>query len=99
MAEPKQYVPKANVRARETQYGEFLSVGFDVKELIAFAEKNKNDRGYLNLTISRRKEPNENATHSIYLDTYKPGQGGGQRSAAPKPSPVQDPEFDQMPPF
>jgi hypothetical protein len=100
MATNKQYVPKSTARARQTDYGEYISVGFDVAELIKFAEAHKNERGYLNLTIAPRREPSEKATHSVYLDDYKPGQRSGQparRSAPATPPPAVDSGSDDVP--
>ncbi len=106
---PKTYVPKCNARTRKTNFGDVLSVGFDVKELIAFAEANKNERGFLNLEIAPRKEPNEFATHSVYLDDYKPGQrqasapsrrpppGRVMDVAAPEAQGEQPPDHDDVP--
>lgn len=90
----RQYVPKANVRAKQTQFGEVLTVGFSVKELIEFAEMNKSERGYLNLCIVPRKTPNEYATHSIYLDDYKPGARGQQQRSAPTPRAKTSPDSE-----
>ncbi len=90
----KLYVPKCNARARQTSFGEVLTIGFDVKELIAFAEANKNERGFLNVCVVPRKTPNEYATHSVYLDTYKPrdpGAQGGRRREQPAPTPTEAP--------
>lgn len=103
MAE-KQYVPKSNGRSRKTQYGEFITIGFDVKELIAFAEKHKNERGYLNLVIAPRKTPNEQATHSIYLDDWKPGNRSNQQDSParfdnPPPRATQAEPDNSGPPF
>jgi len=101
MAEPRKYIPKCNARSRQTSFGEVLTIGFDVKELIAFAEANKNERGFLNVCVVPRKEPNEFATHSVYLDEFKPGQRSGQQQSAPRrqaPAP-QPPVDDSQPPF
>lgn len=71
----KIYIPKANAREQQGQYGSFIKLGFNAAELIAFANQHKNDRGYLNLILSPRRNPDDRATHSIYLDTYKPKEG------------------------
>lgn len=86
MANERQYVPKANCRARNTQFGEVLSLGFSVKELIEFAEQHRNEKGYINLVIAPRREPTEYATHSVYLDDYKPGQRRQQQSQPTRPA-------------
>lgn len=74
MPREKIYVPRSSAKARQTQYGEFLSLGFNVEELIKFAQAHKNERGYLNLTVSKRKQPSDRGeTHSVFLDDYVPG--------------------------
>ena len=65
-----------SAKARQTQYGEFLNLGFKVADLIAFAQEHANERGYLNLTVAPRKEPGKYGdTHSVTLDTYVKGSG------------------------
>jgi hypothetical protein len=105
MAEPRKYIPKCNARSRQSPFGEVLTIGFDVKELIAFAEANKNERGFLNVCVVPRREPNEFATHSVYLDEFKPTRGTGQQrparqsapSAPANDAPPSDDSGDQVP--
>ena len=53
--------------------GSVINVGVRVSDLIAFAEKHQNERGYLNLVIQQRREPGQYGdTHSVVLDTYTP---------------------------
>ena len=67
---------KCSAKARETQYGEIIKLGIKVDDFIAFARKHVNERGYLNLDISRRKEPGTYGdTHSVALDDYVKGSG------------------------
>ena len=64
---------KCRAKARTTQYGELLSIGVRVEDLVKFAKEHGNDRGYLNLTVSKRKETGQYGdTHSVFLDTYEP---------------------------
>jgi hypothetical protein len=74
----KIYVPKCYAREKNGKYGNFLSVSFNAEALIEFVKQHKTEKGYLNLTISPRKQASEDGvTHSVMLDTYKP-QGDRQ---------------------
>lgn len=67
------YVPKCSAKARQTPYGEKLNLSFKVEDLLAFAKQHANAKGYLNLTVSQRKEPGKfGDTHSVKLDTWEP---------------------------
>ena len=67
------YVPKSSAKARQTPYGEKISLSFKVEELVAFATAHANAKGYLNLTLSARKEVGQwGDTHSLKLDTWTP---------------------------
>lgn len=73
MSNQKTYVPKSSVRARQTQFGEFINIGLNAEEFASFMNQHKNERGYINLTIGKRKAPSERGdTHSLWLDDYKP---------------------------
>jgi hypothetical protein len=64
---------KCSAKARTTQYGEMLNIGVKADDLIAFATQHANARGYVNLTVSARKEPGKfGDTHSVTLDIYEP---------------------------
>lgn len=53
--------------------GSVINLGVKAADLIAFAERHRNERGYLNLCISERREPGKHGeTHSVYLDDYTP---------------------------
>ena len=87
---PTTYVPKCFARKRSGNYGEFISISFDAKELIAFVQQNTNAKGYFNVTVSERREPSDKGlTHSVALDTFEPGQrreGGAAPAPAPRPA-------------
>lgn len=64
---------KCSAKARDTRFGQVINIGIKYDELIAFANQHKNARGYVNLTVSQRKEPGQYGdTHSVVLDTYEP---------------------------
>lgn len=71
---------KCSAKARETSFGEVINIGIKVEDLADFCRKHKNERGYLNLTLTPRREVGQYGdTHSISLDTYTP-QAVGARS-------------------
>lgn len=80
----KIYVPKCYATERPTKFGPLLSIDFNVDELIKFAQQHKTDRGYLKLTVSPKKNPDERSTHSVFLNDWKPQQG--QQRTEPRKS-------------
>lgn len=63
------YIDKCYIREKKFDNGgRVLNCAFGVDELQKLADEN----GWVNLTISKRKEPSENGkTHYAKLDTYK----------------------------
>lgn len=89
--QPKTYVPKCFAKARQTQFGEFISIDVDANALIEFANAHKNERGYLKLTVAKRKAADDRGnTHSVFLDTWKPDPNRRGPSA---PAPQQSDAF------
>lgn len=77
MSEPKTYAP-ASVKTVQTQYGEMYKFSFRADKMIEFIQQNTNAKGYVNLTISKRKEVSQyGESHSVALDTWEPVPGGG----------------------
>lgn len=77
MSNQKTYVPKSSIKERivvlSGQKTQFINVGLHVDEFKNFMEQHVNERGYINLTIGRRKTPSDRGdTHSLWLDDYKP---------------------------
>lgn len=67
------YVPKCSAKARQTPFGEALRLSFKAEDLIAFARQHANAKGYLNLDVTKRREPGTYGdTHSVKLDTWQP---------------------------
>ena len=55
------------------KFGETLKLSFNADKLIEFANAHKNDKGYINLNINKRKEVGKyGETHSAVLDTWQP---------------------------
>jgi hypothetical protein len=53
--------------------GTKLNISVKVEELVRFAREHANSKGYINLTVSRRREPGTYGdTHSVLLDTWEP---------------------------
>lgn len=49
--------------------GSIIKIGIKVEDLAAFVKAHKNERGYINLAISPRREVGQYGdTHSVYLD-------------------------------
>ena len=56
------------IKEIDWQYGKFLNASFSLEEL----KKHVNDKWYVNMTISKRKEPGRYwDTHSAMLNEYK----------------------------
>jgi len=50
-----------------------LKLGINVEKFKAFLDEHKNEKGYVNLGISDRKEVSQyGETHTVWLDTWKP---------------------------
>lgn len=62
--------------AKEKEFrdgGSLIRLGVKAQDLIAFAKLHANERGYLNLVISKRRSVGQYGdTHSVALDTYEP---------------------------
>jgi hypothetical protein len=72
---PKIYL-KCSAKQKQTPYGQILILGVKAQELAEFARQHQNERGYINLVITERKEPSQYGdTHSVYLDTYVKSSG------------------------
>lgn len=65
-----------SAKERSGEWGEKLLIGVKAEDLIAFAREHANERGYVNLVVTRRKEPGKfGDTHSVYLDTWVKSSG------------------------
>lgn len=62
--------------AKEKQFdsgGSVINLGVKADDLIAFAQAHANERGYVNLVISQRRDVGQYGdTHTVALDTYTP---------------------------
>jgi hypothetical protein len=73
MNEPKIYAP-ISAKAIQTPKGyRILKLSANVDRLIAFLTEHKNDRGWVNMNCTARKETGKHGeTHTVCLDTWKP---------------------------
>lgn len=63
------YIKGAKITERQWNYGSFLSVSFKLEDLKQYA----NEKGYINMTISPRKEVGQYwDTHNAILNEWKP---------------------------
>lgn len=69
----KVYLKCSAKEKRFNDGGSLIALGVKVEDLIDFAKRHGNDRGYLNLVISPRREVGQYGdTHSVKLDTFDP---------------------------
>lgn len=74
---PKTYAPMS-AKARDTSAGQFMNVSGKADKIIAFIQQHTNAKGYINLTIGQRRQPDEYGnTHSVWLDTWQPRDSSG----------------------
>lgn len=90
----KIYVPGSSAKAHRFQDGNhILKLGFHVEALEEFIKAHTNDRGYLNLVVSKRREPGKHGeTHSVYLDDWQPRREGSTGSTRPATPTADSPE-------
>ena len=66
-----------SIRGKQSNYGIKLSA--KAADLIAEIQKNTNSKGYINIEIKERKQPdNYGNTHYAVLDTYEPKQASNE---------------------
>jgi hypothetical protein len=70
-------------KEKSGKWGTFWNLSFNKDELLKMANY-LNDRGYVNLKVTKRKEMGKfGETHSCYIDNYVP-----KRDSAPSKSPT-----------
>ena len=68
--------------------GSLMRIGFKVESLLAFLQTHQNEKGWINMVVTRRKTLGKfGDTHSIKLDTFKPK---AKSDAAPSYAPPVD---------
>ena len=74
----KTYIDGSSCKAIQGQFGEFYNISFNLEKLQEYA----NEKGYVNMTMSKRREPGQYGdTHYFTLNDWKPS-GEGQQAAA-----------------
>lgn len=67
------YAKGLNIKNIPTKFGDMLSQGYDWEKFKAWGDEHVNEKGYLNLKVRTRKEPDKfGNTHSAILDTWTP---------------------------
>ena len=65
----KTYIDGSSCKAINGQFGEFFNMSFNLEKLQQYA----NEKGYVNMTMSKRKEPGQYGdTHYFTLNDWKP---------------------------
>ncbi|USN59014.1 MAG: hypothetical protein H6767_02810 [Candidatus Peribacteria bacterium] len=75
----KTYIDGASCKAVNGQFGEFFNISFNYERL----EQYVNEKGYINMTMSRRKEPGQYGdTHYFTLNDWSPEGGNSYQGTA-----------------
>lgn len=79
----KTYIDGASCKAINGQYGEFFNISFNAERLMQYA----NEKGYINITMSKRKEPGQYGdTHYFTLNDWKPEGWSSAPAGANQPN-------------
>ena len=76
----KTYIDGTSCKAINGQFGEFFNMSFNIEKLQQYA----NEKGYVNVTMSKRKEPGQYGdTHYFTLNEWNPenNNNSGENSA------------------
>ena len=96
-----EYAQGISIKERAGQFGPFLSVGVQVETFVAWLTSQPvNERGYLDLAISPRKETGKyGETHSAKLLPFRPKAEPFRPAGRPAPQPRVVPDDDDPIPF
>ncbi len=97
MAENKTYCNGVYVREKTfaSTGNTILNVSVNVEQMVAFLNQHKDEKGYVRLGISKRREVSDKGvTHTVWLDTWKPDGAPKQQAAAPARK--DEPQADQQ---
>lgn len=74
----KTYIDGTSCKAVNGQFGEFFNMSFNIEKLQQYA----NEKGYVNITMSKRKEPGQYGdTHYFTLNEWSPENGNTSSQA------------------
>ena len=81
----KTYIDGTSCKAVNGQFGEFFNISVNIEKLSQYA----NEKGYVNMTMSKRREPGQYGdTHYFTLNDWKPegdaNQSGRGSTSAPQ---------------
>lgn len=91
----KTYIDGTSCKAINGQFGEFFNMSFNIEKLTQYA----NEKGYVNMTMSKRREPGQYGdTHYFTLNDWKPeggaaGNGGNAQASGGDEISVEDLPF------
>jgi len=75
----KTYIDGSSCKAVNWQFGEFFNMSFNIEKISQYA----NEKGYVNMTMSKRKEPGQYGdTHYFTLNDWKPEGGQSEGGTA-----------------
>lgn len=88
----KTYIDGTSCKAINGQFGEFYNMSFNVEKLSAYA----NEKGYVNMTMSKRKEPGQYGdTHYFTLNEWTP-EGNNNSSNSTESTSSQSASSDEV---
>ncbi len=77
----KTYIDWSSCKAITGQFGEFFNISFNIEKLSEYA----NEKGYVNLTMSKRREVGQYGdTHYFTLNEYNPENNNNSNSTETK---------------
>ncbi len=75
----KTYIDWTTCKAVSWQFGEFFNMSFNIEKLKQYA----NEKWYINMTMSKRKEPGQYGdTHYFVLNEWSPEGGSANNNQA-----------------
>lgn len=88
MSDQKTYINGVFIKEKEFQNGgKILKVSILADKLMEQLAPHKNDKGYVNLIISKRQSPDKNSnTHYVHVDFWKPTPQGNASASQPQQS-------------
>lgn len=77
----KTYIDGTSCKAVNWQFGEFFNISFNIEKLQQYA----NEKGYVNVTMSKRKEPGQYwETHYFTLNEWNPEWSNSNSNSSSK---------------
>lgn len=90
----KTYIDGTSCKAINGQFGEFFNMSFNLEKLQQYA----NEKGYVNMTMSKRREPGQYGdTHYFTLNDWKPEGGASSAPAGNQNSGGDDISVEDLP--